>query len=107
MLRLETFGRYRSQEYRDRIELGILNVQPEMSKLERWFHNRLSFWWHLSQCMQGSCPNRHSEDVKVDGHRIYMHNHAYVLLCILPCSRFWPTLRAGASSRCSGAANTR
>src|SRR2546430_17376213 len=38
--------------------------------------------------------------------RIYMHHHAYVFTCILPCSRYWPILRDGASSRCSGAANT-
>src|SRR2546426_12050124 len=38
--------------------------------------------------------------------RIYMHHHTYVFPCILPCSRYWPILRDGASSRCSGAANT-
>jgi hypothetical protein len=32
--------------------LCILNVQPEMSELERRFHNRLGFCWHLRQCLQ-------------------------------------------------------
>src|SRR5438552_14154922 len=38
--------------------------------------------------------------------RIYMHHHTYVFTCILPCSRYWPILRDGASLRCSAAANT-
>ncbi len=43
--------------------LRILNVQPEMSELERRFHNRLGFCRHLSQRLQDvPCPNRHNGD---------------------------------------------